>query len=106
MRILLDECLDWRLCETLSEHHCLSVNERGWKGVTNGQLLRMAEREFDVFLTGDRNLAFQQNLTKFDLAVIVLEATSTRLADIAPLMPQVLAVLATIQPKEVIRIGQ
>ena len=106
MRILLDECLDWRLCETLSDHQCFSVNEMGWKGVTNGQLLRMAEREFDVFLTGDRNLAFQQNLTKFDIAVVVLEAQSTRPADTAPLMPQVLAVLSTIQPKEVIRIGQ
>ena len=104
MRILLDECLDWRLCEALAEHQCLSVNEMGWKGVSNGQLLQIAEREFDVFLTGDRNLAFQQNLTKFDLAVIVLEAQSTRLSDTAPLMQQVLAVLETIQPREVVRI--
>ena len=105
MRILLDECLDWRLCETLADHRCISVSGMGWNGVANGQLLQMAEREFDVFLTGDRNLAFQQNVTKFDLAIIVLEAQSTRLADTAPLMPQVLAVLSTIQPKEVVRIG-
>ena len=104
MRILLDECLDWRLCEFLAGHHCLSVAAMGWSGVTNGQLLRMAEREFEVFLTGDRNLTFQQNLTKFDLAVVVLEAPSTRLADTAPLMPQVRAVLRTIQPREVVRI--
>ena len=72
--------------------------------MTNGQLLRMAEPEFEVFLTGDRNLAFQENLTKFDLAVIVLEAPSTRLYDTALLMSQVLTVLKTIQPKEVVRI--
>lgn len=106
MRILIDECLDWRLCKTLVGHQCLSVVEKGWSGFTNGQLLRLAEREFDVFLTGDRNLAFQQNLTQFDLAVIVLEAPSTRLADTAPLMSQVLSVLATIQPKKVVRIRQ
>ena len=106
MRILIDECLDWRLCKTLAGHQCLSVVERGWSGFTNGQLLHLAEREFDVFLTGDRNLAFQQNLTQFDLAVIVLEAPSTRLADTAPLMSQVRSVLATVQPKEVVRIRQ
>ena len=104
MRILLDECLDWRLCETLTDHQCVSVSEMGWNGVSNGQLLQMAERQFDVFLTGDRNLAFQQNLTKFNLAVIVLEAQSTRFSDTAPLMAQVLAVLATIQPGEVVRV--
>ena len=104
MRILLDECLDWRLCEFLAGHQCISVTDMGWNGFTNGQLLRMAEREFDVFLTGDRNLTFQQNLTKFHLAVVVLEAPSTRLSDTAPLMPQVLTTLTTIQPKEIVRI--
>ena len=106
MRILTDECLDWRLCKTLADHQCLSVVEKGWSGLTNGQLLRLAEREFDVFLTGDRNLAFQQNLTSFDLAVIVLEAPSTRLVDTKPLMSQVLSALTSIKPKEVVRIGQ
>jgi hypothetical protein len=77
----------------------------GWSGVSNGQLLQMAEREFDVFITGDRNLTFQQNLTKFALAIIVLKAQSTRLTDTAPLMPAVLAILTTIQPKQVVRIG-
>ncbi len=105
MRILLDECLDWRLCETLTNHQCFSVSEMGWSGVSNGQLLQMAEGQFEVFITGDRNLSFQQNLTKFDLAIIVLESHSTRLTDAAPLMPRVLAVLTTIQPKEVVRIG-
>ena len=77
MRILIDECLDWRLCRALPEHYCASVQQKHWEGLTNGTLLEKAQTEFDVFLTGDTNLSFQQNLTKFNLAVIVLEASST-----------------------------
>jgi len=76
----------------------------GWSGWTNRQLLKIAEQHFDVFLTADSNLAFQQNLSSLELAVIVLEAKSIRLADTLPLMPQVLTLLKTIQPREVVRI--
>ena len=76
----------------------------GWSGFTNGALLRRAEREFDVFLTADSNLTFQQNLSKFDLSVIVLQPRSTRLIDTLPLMPRVLKALETIKPKTVLRI--
>ena len=68
-------------------------------------LLQRAETEFDVFITGDTNLSFQQNLTRFNIAVIVLEAGSTRLVDTARLMPQVRTVLKTIQAGQVARIG-
>ena len=105
MRILLDECLDWRLGRLLVNHHCLSVRAMGWSGLTNGYLLQQAEQHFDVFLTGDSNLIFQQNLKKFDLAVIVLDARSTRLGDTAALMPEVLRILITIQSGEVVLIG-
>ena len=104
MRILLDECLDWRLCRVLPGHTCVSVGEMGWSGLRNGDLLKKAEDEFDVFLTADSNLTFQQNLSKFDLAVIVLEPQSTRMVDTLPLMSQVLEVLETIKPKVVVRI--
>ena len=76
----------------------------GWSGFTNGDLLRKAQDEFDVFLTADSNLTFQQNLANFDLAVIVLQPRSTRLLDTVALMPQVLAVLKTIRPKNVVRV--
>ena len=76
----------------------------GWNGLTNGHLLKKAEVDFDVFLTADTNLTFQQNLTKFDLAVIVLQPRSTRLADTMRLMEQVLFVLKTIRAKDVVRI--
>ena len=104
MRILLDECLDWRLCRTLTGHHCSSVNEMGWSGLTNGVLLELAQNEFDVFITADSNLTFQQNLAKFNLAVIVLEAQSTRLSDTMPLMERVLNALTTLERRAVIRV--
>jgi len=104
MRILLDECLDWRLCRALPGHLCVSVNAMGWSGFTNGDLLRKAQGEFDVFLTADSNLTFQQNLAKFDLALIVLQPRSTRLLDTVPLMLQVLEVLKTIRPKDVVKV--
>jgi len=70
----------------------------GWAGITNGRLLSVAEGSFDVFVTGDRNLSFQQNLTRFTLAVVVLKGQSIRLVDTKPLMPKLLALLAAISP--------
>jgi hypothetical protein len=105
MRVLIDECLDWRLCRALREHQCTSTQEMGWGGLTNGMLLEKAQEQFDVFLTGDRNVRFQQNMTRFRIAVIVLEARSTRLADTMKLMPQVSGSLMTIKPGEVVRVN-
>jgi hypothetical protein len=58
----------------------------GWAGIKNGLLLTLAEKDFDVFITVDKNLSFQQNLPKFNIAVLVLHATSNRLADLKPLV--------------------
>lgn len=104
MQILIDECLDWRLCRALINHQCSSVRAAGWAGLTNGKLLENAQHQFDVFLTADRNLRFQQNLDAFDIAIVVLEAVSTRSADTLPLMPQVLTIVEMIQPGQVVRI--
>jgi hypothetical protein len=65
----------------------------GWASTTNGELLRLAAADFDVFLTSDRNLSHQQNLSAFDIAVIVLIAASNRIDDLRPLVPRVLEVL-------------
>lgn len=70
----------------------------GWAAIGNGELLALASREFDVFLTVDRNLAFQQNVDALTIAVIVLHAPTNRLADLRPLVPQLLAVLGSAQP--------
>ncbi len=93
MRVLIDECLDWRLCRSLTGHFCTSVQKMGWSGVSNGALLEKAESEFDVFLTGDLNLSFQQTVVKLRIAVIVLHAESTQLQYTLPLMPKVLELL-------------
>lgn len=95
MRVLLDECLPRRLKRDLVGHDVRTAPEMGWASKTNGQLLALASAEFDVFLTSDRNLSHQQNLSAFDIVVIVLIAASNRIDDLRPLVPQVLEVLAT-----------
>jgi hypothetical protein len=95
---LIDECLDWRLSRSLPGHFCTSVPKMGWNGIKNGDLLALMKQErFDVFITGDRNLQFQQHVPAASVAIVVLAAKSTRLTDTLPLMPSVLAQLATLQ---------
>ena len=101
MRILIDECLDWRLGRALTGHDSVSVQKMGWGGIKNGKLLALAQAEFDVFLTADRNLSFQQNTTKFQIAVVVLVAGSTQLNKTLPLLPKVLALLPGLTPGQV-----
>ena len=96
MRLLLDECIDRRLAKDLTGHEVRTVPQMGWAGIKNGALLTHAEKEFDVFVTVDRNLSFQQNLPKFDIAVLVLHAPSNRLADLRPLASQILSTLPTL----------
>ena len=90
----MDECIDRKFAREFVDYEIKTVPQMGWAGVKNGQLLALAEAEFDVFITVDRNLSFQQNLPQFDIAVIVLQAPSNRLADLKPLAPKVLAILA------------
>ena len=96
MKLLLDECIDQRLSKDLAGHEVQTVPQMGWSGIKNGELLLLAEKEFDVFITVDRNLSFQQNLPKFNIAVLVLHAPSNRLADLQPLAPKILSMLPTL----------
>lgn len=93
MKILLDECIDQRLVSAILGHDVKTVLEMGWSHLKNGQLLTLAQYEFDAFVTVDRNLPFQQNLPKYDIAVLVLRAPSNRQADLLPLMPNLLRML-------------
>jgi predicted nuclease of predicted toxin-antitoxin system len=88
VKVLLDECLDRRLARDLDGHDVVTVPQAGWAGVKNGELLRLAQAQFDVFVTVDRNLSFQQHLPQFSIAVIVLQAATNRLHDLRPLVPQ------------------
>ena len=73
----------------------------GWASKSNGELLALAAADFDVFLTSDRNLSHQQNLSAFDIAVVVLVAASNRIDDLRPLVPRILEVLPTATHREV-----
>lgn len=90
MRILLDECVDRRLARDIPQHDVMTVSQMGWSGIKNGNLLGLAEEEFDAFVTVDRNLSFQQNLSQYNIAVFVLEARTNRLRDLQPLIPKLL----------------
>ena len=105
MHLLLDECIDRRLARELPGHFVRTVPQMGWATIKNGQLLKLAEKRFDVFVTVDRNFSFQQHLPKFDLAVAVLRARSNRLDDLKPLAEPLLAVLPKMKPGKMMLIG-
>lgn len=105
MRILLDECLPKRLKRELVGHEARTVPEMGWASKRNGDLLTLAEGHFDVFLTVDRNLSFQQDVSRFTIAVVVMVAKSNKRGDLQPLIPSVLAVLDAVRPGQVTRVG-
>ncbi len=105
MRILLDECLDWRLRRDLPGHEVKTVQEMGWAGTSNGRLLALAQAGFQALITVDRNLSFQQNLSGFSIAVVVLRAESIRLVHTSPLMTKVLALLPTLKPGQIIQVS-
>jgi hypothetical protein len=93
VRVLLDECVPRRLKHRLAGHEAQTTPEMGWASRRNGDLLRLAAREFDAFLTVDRKLQYQQHLSAFDIAIIVLVAPGNTLADLEPLIPRVLELL-------------
>ena len=84
MRILLDESLPRRLVRELPGHIVSTVTDNGWSGLENGELLRAAAGQFDLFLTADQNIEFQQNLRELPMAVVVLVAVNNRLDTLRP----------------------
>lgn len=101
VKILLDHCLNWRLKRLLLGHVVKSTLEMGWDTFRNGHLLTLAEAEFDVFLTVDKGIEYQQNLVGRTIAVITMRGKNNKIETHAPLMPRVLALLPTIQPGKV-----
>jgi hypothetical protein len=95
VRVLLDECLPRRLKRELVRHDARTAPEMGWASKTNGELLALGIGQFDVFLTADRNLSYQQDVSSFNIAVVVLVARSNSLEDLRPLAPRLLEVLPT-----------
>jgi hypothetical protein len=106
VRVLLDECVDSRLAEYITGHAVSTVAARGWGGIGNGKLLALAQVEFDVFVTVDRNLSFQQHLPSFGIAVVLITAKSNRIADLIPVVPALLAGISTAAAGQVVNVGR
>jgi len=98
MRIFLDECVDWRLSRDITGHEVMTARQMGWTSIKNGELLALASEQFNVFVTVDRNLSFQQNLAVLSIAVIVLQARTNRLAELKLLLPDLLAAISSARP--------
>jgi predicted nuclease of predicted toxin-antitoxin system len=106
MRVLIDECIDERFRNYLPGHDCQTARYAGLAGLRNGEILAAAETaKFDVFLTADQGIEYQQNLTERVIAIIVFRTKSNRLKDLLPHIPACLAHITSIRSGQVVRIG-
>jgi len=101
VRVLLDECVDRRLAREITGHEVTTVPDAGWASAKNGDVLALAQKSFDAFVTVDRNLSFQQRLPGFSIAVVILRGRTNRLVDLRPLIPKLLEVLPKAKRGEV-----
>lgn len=97
MRVLLDESLPRTLVKHLTGVAAETVYDRGWSGLRNGELLQRASESFDVFLTADQNLPYQQNLAGHRIRVVVLAAPTNRVEDLLPLLDTALETAAGLE---------
>ncbi len=105
MKVLLDENLPHDMRLLIPGHEVFTVAYLGWAGTTNGALLRRAaESGFDVLVSKDSGIEFEQNLGELPLAVILLRARSNSIDDIKPLLPQLLIALTSISPHAIVRV--
>ena len=102
MKVLLDECVTRKLKRDFQGHKVHTVDDAGFKGLKNGDLLHAASAQYDVLITVDQNLQYQQNLKALNLAVLVLAAKRNTYEVLHPLMDQALAALKEIKPGEVV----
>jgi hypothetical protein len=106
MRVLLDECIDERFRNYFPDHDCQSARYAGLAGLKNGDILAAAEKaKFDVFLTVDQGIEYQQNLTGRTIGIIIFRTKSNRLKDLLPHVPICLAHIESIQPGQIVRIN-
>lgn len=107
MKVLLDECAPRALKRFVIEqgHECVTVQEAGWTGKQNGELLRIAETAFDALVTVDTNLRYQQSMAGRKIAIIILRSSSNRLDHLRQYFPEVLSSLEKIKPGEIIQVG-
>jgi hypothetical protein len=105
MRLLLDECVPRKLKNRLPGIECQTVPEAALAGMKNGELLSFAERAgFQVFLTIDRGIEYEQNLRYRTIGVVVLHAKSSRLEDLLPHTPEILRVLGSVRRGQLLKV--
>jgi len=101
-RIIIDECVPNIVKRGLPDRDIVSVQNKGWGGIKNGELLKLVAAEFDVFITSDKNLRHQQNLSNFDLSVILLP--SNQVPVVKALLSQIDAALENIVKREFVEL--
>ncbi len=102
MKILLDECIDVRLKSDFHDLNVFTVRDMNWLGKSNGELLSLiTEHNFDVLVTIDKRLRFQQNLSKYKIAVVVLDVKGGTLSNLRKILPLLIEKLPSIKPYEV-----
>jgi len=105
MRILIDKCIDERLRNSFPDHDCQTARYAGFAVLENGELLTAAETaNFDVLLSLDQGIEYQQNLTGRKIAIIIFRTKSSRLIDLLPHVPVCIAHIELIQPAQVVKI--
>jgi predicted nuclease of predicted toxin-antitoxin system len=107
MKILIDECLPDELIQSVSTkgHECQTVRRAGYGSKKNGELLLLAEGQWDVLLTSARNIKYQQNMTGRSVSILILCAKSNRMKDLLPLVPACAQALRSIQPGQIVEVG-
>jgi hypothetical protein len=103
-KLFIDECVDWRFSRSLALFEVRTARQMGWSELKNGKLLREAAAQFDVFLSTDSGIEYQNNISTIDIAVIILEPKRNKLSELQLLVPKLLDKLPTVQPRTVTRI--
>ena len=106
MKLLLDECVTRHLKRDLSGHEVYTVEDAGFKGLENGELLRAASGAYEVLITVDRNIPYQQNIAGLNIAILILAAKRNSYVRLKPLIPRALRALETMKIGDVIRIEE
>ena len=104
MRILIDECVDPRVTLLFGDHTVATVHDQGWDTLEDGPLLTVAQKEFEVLLTIDGSLEFQQNLSKLQIGVIVVHVPKNQLIHYQVIQKELLAAIEKVRPGEAIHV--
>jgi predicted nuclease of predicted toxin-antitoxin system len=107
MRLLLDECVPRKVKFLLADggHECETVRDAGFSGKENGELLALAKQHFEVLVTIDKNIRYQQNVTGRNIAILIIRPASNDLDDIQPHVPHALLTLQSLKPGQIVEVG-